>query len=65
MNFEKYCEANPDPEICLQSRVSKLERKLTKHETIIEARRTKLAEARKRRRGQENLVKEYEKTSKV
>jgi hypothetical protein len=29
MNFEKYCEAKPDPKVRLQSRVSELEKKLT------------------------------------
>lgn len=62
MNFEKHCKANPDPKVRQQSRVSELEKKLAERETIIEARSTELAEARKWRRGQENLVKEYEKT---
>jgi hypothetical protein len=62
MNFEKCCEANPDPEVCLQSQVSELEKRLTECETIIEAQYIELAEVRKWRRDQENLVKEYEKT---
>jgi len=49
MNFEEYCEANPDPEVQLQSQIAELENKLAERETVINSRRIELAEARKRK----------------